>query len=1127
MRPGLGQSAWQATAATALLLVSGSTAAGQFRAGIQGTVKDSSGGILPGVTITIVQKETDRQVETVTTGEGFYSISGLAPGLYTLSAALNGFKTAVADNVVVSAEETRSVNLTLEPGGIAETVTVTAPATMETTTPNVGGAITTEEIQRLPEFGRDPYELLRTAPGIFGESGRNGTGGVVGLPNTSGPGGSNFSVFQTENQVPITANGQRLSANNFMVDGVSVNSLNWGGGAVLTPNIESIKEIQVLSSTYSAEDGRNSGAQVKVVSQAGTNARHGSAVFKYNDPDLNALNKYGGPNNAPRKKIQDRLRQYAGSFGGPIRRGSLFFFGSYEGLRSSADNPVDTWIETPEFRQLVGQLYPNGISSRVMSSAGMQPRVIAQLTATCAMFSADPSRCRQVPGGLDIGSPTGRLGQYVDSPIGGGFDGIPDIQFVRLSVPTVQEGDQYNARIDYQRGGRDQVALITYFTKRRDHNAEAAGKSRPSADLQFRPLNSAVTVTHNHTFSERSLNEARFNVTGFSADQVSDSSGTNFGIPRVEVEQFLPAGDRIRFGANRSETTPAVFSQYTYELRDIFTHVHGGHALKVGGEYRWERDHSNKLGGARPNYSFVGLFNLANDAPLFEAINADPATGAPSAASRPFDMTALGLFVQDDWRLRPTLTLNAGLRYEYFAPPGDSRGSLSNIFFGSGDQRLTGATIRTVDQLFEPDRDNFAPRIGFTWTPDRFAQKVVWRGGFGVSYNRIPNVVFSNARGNPPGFARYSINGGNSAHPFADGQILYALGSGSSLTSYPINPALAKGLDPVTGIPNGAPVEIYGANPQEPTGFTYLWSVDNDYQLPWHIVATVGYQGSAGRNLIRLVNQNFLYPVNSHLSAVYIPQTDVTSDFHALNTRLRRPLSKGLEIALNYRLAKSVDELSYEGPGADTNQTYPQDLKSEHGPSDFDVRHSIVASGLWQVPFGQNRTGALGAAIGGWQINAIGTFHTGYPWTPKLNKRITEPSGLTLSPIRPVAYFGGALEDTSDNAFIRPGGNFPGGGAKYFDVTTIGPPGIGRNSFRGPRYASLDLSLAKRTRLAKLLGSPASVEVRANFFNALNTLNLAPLRFASTGVFADSANFGLSPGGLAGRVIDLQARISF
>ncbi|MFL6215191.1 MAG: carboxypeptidase regulatory-like domain-containing protein, partial [Blastocatellia bacterium] len=243
-----------------LLLLVSLTASAQFKATIQGTVTDNSGAVVSGATVTVVNLETNKTTTTTTTDEGFYRVGGLPPGRYTVTAELTGFKRAVIENVTVQAEEPRGVDLKLEAGQVSEAVTVTAGnevAPLQTENADVTRAITRQEILRIPQVGRDPYELIRLAPGVFGSGARSGSGGSVGLPNTTGPGGSNNSIFQTENQVPISANGQRLSANNFMIDGVSVNSQTWGGAAIITPNQESVKEIQVLSSTYSGEDGRN------------------------------------------------------------------------------------------------------------------------------------------------------------------------------------------------------------------------------------------------------------------------------------------------------------------------------------------------------------------------------------------------------------------------------------------------------------------------------------------------------------------------------------------------------------------------------------------------------------------------------------------------------------------------------------------------------------------------------------------------------------------------------------------------------------------------------------------------------------------------------------------------------
>jgi hypothetical protein len=1117
----------------------GVTAEAQFKASIQGTVRDSAGAVVSGVTVTAISVETSKTQQAVTSDEGFYRIDGLAPGAYNVVAELSGFKKKTIENIALHAEGAQAVNITLEAGQVSESVTVSATtaeaAQIHTENANVGRAITTREILRIPQNGRDPYELVRMTPGVFGNGARGGAGQAVNLPNTTGPGGSNSSIFQVENQVPISANGQRVSANNFQIDGVSVNSLEHGGAAVVTPNQESVKEIQVLASTYSAEDGRNTGAQIKVVSQNGTNEFHGSALFKYNDPDLNAFNKFGGVTgdplkNAPPVRVNQLFRQFAGSLGGPIIKNKLFFFFSYEGLRNNTTNTADAWVETPEFRQLVINNRAGGVTAKVFASQGIEPRIEAFLPSDCSIFGNDPARCRVVQGGLDIGSLTGATGQYVSlgNPTGGGFDGVPDIQFVRLAVPSSLRPNQYNTRIDFNRSA-DQFAVSTYFTTHNDFSADAGGKSRPMADLNVKPLSSAATVTWIRTISSSMLNEARANFTRFTFDQVSTNQDVNFGIPRIEVEG-LPF-DRIRFGANRSETTPAKFAENTFEVRDTLSKILGVHSLRIGVEIRKEQNNNSLVGGARPLYSFVGLFNLANGTPIFEAINADPRTGLPADAQRYFRTSTYAGFVQDDWKIRPNLTLNIGLRYEYFTPLRETQDRIANLSFPAGS--LATASIVTSDELFKPDRNNFAPRVGFAWSPNALEEKLVVRGGFGISYNRTPQVLFGNTRGNPPFFARFNTCCGTAATdfgtPFVGGKIAYVLGATQSPFSYPINPALAQGIDPATGGVRDNTVEIWATSPSFPNAYVYNFSLDTEYQLPYNLIASLGYQGSSSHKLIRIVDETLILPANPRFNPVFFLTPDVNANYHAMLFRVSRSLAQGFRIDSVYRWSKSIDTLSFEGPGAVTNQTNPGDLSSERGPSDFDVRHLYNLSGTWDLPIFRTRTDWVGRLLGGWQINGIWTRHSGLPWTPKIFKDLRQPSGKFFGPIRPTRYFGGALDDSSDNAFTRVGGNFPGGGATFFDINTVGPPGIGRNSFRGPKYSAIDLSFVKQTRFGRIrgLGEGANLELRVNMFNAFNQLNLQPLEFFDAGTIVSDPNFGRSLKGLSGRVVELQARFSF
>ena len=1143
----------------------------QFRAAVQGTVADSSGALVPGATITLTNKETRNQRTTTSSEDGFYRISGLPPGNYELVVEKGGFKRQTFENVVVNAEESQGLDVVLATGEVTETVTVTEETAqaLETENGNVSRALTTREIRQLPQPGRDPYELLRLTPGIFGDAARAGNGQSVNLPNTTGPGGSNNSIFQTENQVQISANGQRLSANNFMIDGVSVNSFNWGGAALVTPNQESIKEIRVLSASYSAEDGRNSGAQVKVVSQGGANDVHGSAFFKYNSPKFNAFNKFNGPG-APPARVNDYIRQFGGSIGGPLYfprfgeggpavfggRNKSFIFFSYEGLRNNTSAVDRKFVETAEFRQLVQQLRPGSVTSTIFSASGITPRIVSVFAPSCAVFGNDPNRCRVVPGGMDLGSITGSLGQYVSlgNPTGGGFDGIPDIQEIQFSIPTLKRGNQYNLRLDFLRTAKDSLTLSGYVTRLNNLDSDSGSAGRPMADLPLQPLNTSGTIIYRRIISATTLNELRFNGTRFSNDQVSAATNVNFGIPRVEVEG-LPF-DRIRFGAPRSENTPGLQAQNIFELSDTLTKVIGNHAFKFGGVFRFEQLNDDTSGGSRPLYSFSGLFNLANDTPIFESVNADPRTGLPADAQRYFTTNYYAGFIQDDWNVRPNFTLNLGLRYEYFQPLKEKDERLSNLLFGTNG--LLDSRVVPVAELYPPDRNNFAPRIGFAYSPkikflgldSEEGKATVIRGGFGLAYNRIPVAPLANVRGNPPFFARFGLCCGTAAtdfgSPFANGTILYSTGSSNSLTSYPRNPALGQGINPANGAPNGGPVEIWGAPAELPNPYVYAYSLEIQQELPAELTATIGYQGSSGHKLIRLVNQNFLFQNNPAFFQVFFTTPDVNSNYNALNANLVRRFSQGLQIQANYRWSKSIDQLSYEGPGFVTNQTFPQDNSTERGPSDFDVRHYFNLSGLYELPFFRRRNDFVGKVLGGFEVTGILTARSGFPFTPVVGGCVSTPGGPQLCPVRPQGYRGPTELDTSDDAFIT-GSNFPGGGAPFFTVfdlpnNSVAPPGIGRNSFRGPSYFSVDMSLVKHTRLGGFLGELSELELRANFFNVFNQLNLKTFEFGSDattigffdprganepGVLTNNPRFGIATQGTAGRVVELQARFRF
>lgn len=1184
------------------------TASAQFKANIQGTVTDAGGGLVPGATITLTNKETSKSQKVQSSDDGFYRFSSLAPGQYTISVDQSGFNRTIIDPVNVSAEQTQGIDIVLQVAGLSGTVTVTggSAGTLETENASIGNIITTDSVKALPQIGRNPYELARTAPGVLGDPARSGAGNQAQfMPGVEQLGGaSNTGIFQTENQTQISANGQRVSSNNYQIDGVSVNSLGLGGAAVVTPNQESVKEVSVVSSSYSAEDGRNTGAQIKVVSQNGTNEFHGSLVFNYGSPKLNAFNKYRGPTSGPGSTAQllncqrgtqffasrcptivDQYeRKWAGSIGGPIYfprfgeggpaywsgKNRLFFFFSTEALRRSNTSTSNIFIETPEFRRYVQQVRPNGLAARFYSSPGIVPRVIA--TGLPSSGPAGPNVAVNGQAGLsfDIGSINAPLGQDITA---GAFDGIPDVTLASVAIPSSTRGNQYNTRIDFNRGSKDQFAFSTYFTKLDSFSGSSSG--RPFEDISFNPRNSAATFTYIRTISSTMINEARVNFTRFNANELADLGSENLLIPRLQIQGFgsdFGFGGAPSYGIDRGR--PNNRTQNTYEFRDTLTWVSGNQAYKFGVEIRREQDNNNLISGARPEFTFKSLLEFANDSVFFQNIDADPVTGGAANGQRYFRSNYYGFFIQDDWKVRPNLTLNLGLRYEYQTPLTEKEGRLTNFLLGPNG--VIDGRVTQVDQLYNPDRNNFGPRIGFAYSPNwkSFGKllsqdRMVIRGGFGIFYDRIFLNELTGVRGNPPFFARIGLCCSGTNNAVDRGPILYSFALNGNPFLYPTNPNLQRGIDPLTGglldpnpatLPGGfvrrdIPVEINGTPQNLPNAYVYSYSLGFEYLLTPRTVLSVGYQGSAGRKLIRTVNINRLTPgdtfdnnfdcvqtrdVNgnvvtprltcnpnfygfANLNGILFSLPDVNSNYNALLVGVTRRYSNNFTIDANYRFSKSIDTSSF-GRGA--QQTDPSNQLLERGPSDFDVRHNLVISGLYNVPFFRNKKGLLGVLLNGYEISGIVTMHSGFPFTPVVFGDVaTDLNGDAFRPDRPTAYFGGALLDASNQNFIN--GIFPGGGTLYFNTTRRGPAGIGRNSFRGPSFRQIDLSLAKQTRLT-FLSESANLEIRAYLFNAFNILNLPSFQPVTPQVDINNTdNFGRAPFGLAGRVIELQGRFSF
>lgn len=1160
---------------TAIMLLSAIAANAQFKAVVQGSVTDSTGAIIPGATITLKNPATG-YTETVTANsEGFYRFVGLPPGSYEITASQSGFKKQVAQNVVVQAETTTGYDMVMQTGEVTAEVVVNAgeSATLQTETADTVRSISSKEVQELPQIGRDPYQLARLAPGVFGDGARAAAGGASRIGNNgTGPGGSNNGIFAVENQTQISANGQRVTSNGYTIDGVSVNSQTWGGAAVITPTQESVEEVVVSSSTYSAEDGRNSGALVKVISKSGSNQFHGSGFAKFNDPSFNAYNRFRGVNGVSGltglnpTRVNDKFKTYGGSFGGKIVSDKLFYFFSYEGSRNSTNGITgSTFVETPSYRAGLLGLRSGTVSAALLGS-GADPRIAQTLQSSCSLLSS-PYNLTTVPGGgycqvvgtgLDIGSFYGTYGTYLSSTIntttaplvgnnasGGGLDGIADLQLVTLQSHSTFKGNQYQFRLDYQATQNDRITFSSYTTPINSSSYDTSAQSRPHADLNSNRLTYLIGGIWSHVFSGSTVNEFRFNFTKWGYDEVEANPQANMGLPRVEIEAVW--GDRLRFGFARADTTPGVFDQRQMDFRDTLSKMVGNHGLKFGVEWRKELNRSASVGGARPLYSFTRMWNFANGTPVYEAINAN-ANGVPSTNDVPFNTGNIGAFIQDNWKVRQNLTLNLGVRWEYFAPitTGDDK-VLGRLELGPNG--LIDSKIVSVKQFTDKDLNNFGPQIGFAWSPRAFKDKLVVRGGGGMGYDRLASALLGNARFAPPNAARYGICCGTDTNPFVGGQMIYAASTNGQIDGYPRHPLLGGGYAANGGPVNGQ-VEVYSSDKNMPSAYVMRYSLEFQYEMPGKLVGTLGYQGAQGRHFARILPLHLILPNVStlNLRPVYYAVSDVNTSFNAMLVGLRRRFGNNFALNANYRWGKSIDNVSVEAPCACTNQTYPIDNSSERAPSDFDVTHYFNAFGTYETPWFKKPKNLAGDIFGNWSFSPIVTWRGGFPWTPVVGRSLGlgSTSLYTISPIRPVLYYGAAPASNTNSTFTTTG-MFPGnyitgancatgtGCSNYFLTTVTGntyqanPPGIGRNVFRGPRYFSVDLSVVKSFPFpeSSFLGSNARFDVRINAFNLLNTLNLAPFTAGSNSTRIDNVQFGYATAALAGRVGEIQLRFSF
>ncbi len=545
-------------AGVASLFLASVAASAQFRASIQGTVTDPDNAVIAGAQITLKDNGTNKVLTATSDAGGVYNFGQLPADQFTLTATAAGFKQKVIQDLQIIPEQPNSVNIQLEVGEATTSITVsgaTLPA-LDTETSNIGGTVSSNDIQHMPSFNRDVFTLTQLAPGTVSDGSQGSSGGVYELPGNQGPGGSSANQVPTENGPQANANGGQYETNSISIDGISTVSAVWGGTTIITPTEESVDNVRIVTNDYDAENGRFSGAQTLVTSKSGTNQVHGSLFFALHRPGLNAYQRYNGvgffnpgkPSVRGLQKDTQDFNQYGGSVGGPIWKDHVFAFFAYEAIRNNSTATGSGWYDTAAFDALAPA---NSIAAKYLTFPGNPPANSGIITQTCATAGLiEGVNCRTVAGGLNIGSPlTTALGtqdltyQSGTTPgVGGGLSNVADIADYATSSPSTYSYTQYNGRLDADVTKADHIAFAIYWVPQ---TSTFYNGGRTYNFFHHDQINEALSGIWGHTFTPNLLNELRANAAGWRWNEIADNPQQPVGLPQDSISGGL--------GSNRTQ----------------------------------------------------------------------------------------------------------------------------------------------------------------------------------------------------------------------------------------------------------------------------------------------------------------------------------------------------------------------------------------------------------------------------------------------------------------------------------------------------------------------------------------------------------------------------------------------
>jgi hypothetical protein len=991
-------------------------------------VRDASDAVMPDVTVMLTSRESGLGRRGTTNAQGTLVVPLLAPGTYVVAASRVGFKTEVIRDVRLQASVKSTLSIVLDAGRVDEQVDVVADrTTLVASDSAVGQVIDRETIESLPVLERDSLQFAQQAPGV--------------APPAPG------SRLSTQGNVGLNVAGARESSNNFLLDGVDNNDL-FLNRLVVNPSLDAIEEISLLQNTYDAAYGRSAGAQVNVVVKSGTSDLKGTVYEYFRHSRLDARNSLL-PDDSPEPRL--RKHQFGGTLGGPIGRWPSFFFGNVEVIRGiEADTRL---AHVPTAAERAGDFSASGVT--LIDPFTQRP--FANNTIPASRISAAGARLAGLYPTANRGDAVANL---VSSPEGR------------------RDGIQATIKTDHH-GWREWPiqARNTYSREDRDLPFAARARNLPGFGVSVLDEGHQFSASLSRT-SGRLFHETRFGFNALDRDNAPQSAGVDrFGALGITPPAGLESIDQ-------GFLTAVVPGFETLGLD------RGRHHAKLGGELRhYQSDGYNHL-FSRGQAVFSGAFT---GHPVGDMLLGFPTITLLAANDnrQALRTWSANVYAQDDWRVSSRVTLNAGIRYEYNAPPYDADDRM-RIFDVAGSRLLQVGQDGVPRSGLDNDTNNVAPRGGLSWDLTGRGTLVL-RGGYGIFYDSGTLIENSALYFNPPYWQLRLF--------------------------FPSQTAPISIADPFpTGRGIATAPTLNTIDPHFRTGYAQQASVGLERAFTAFSI-TARYVGAFGDGLVRKRNLNQPLPGPGAIAQrrpiagfgdIVFLESAASSTYHALQLAIDRPFTHGLAFKAGYTWSTSEDDTSafLATDGDDNTPQNSRDFAAEWGPSDFDVRHRLVASATWNVPVRDTAP----AAFRHWQVSGILTAQSGRPFTPRVsidNSNTGNTGGGTFAYDRPNLVTGqvppGARTGTYDGQVFAVAPQYTFGNA-------------GRNSLTGPGYASLDLSVSKRM----ALGVSRALELRLEVFNALSRSNLQ-----LPDSFVDRPTFGQSLSALPARQAQLAARVSF